>query len=72
MKQYLDNSFSIRFDTARIVGYGAEKSFDFLDNYYNNTSENKACLEEWFTRGGFFIEKAIEGGHMDLAEKTIL
>lgn len=69
LKQYLDNSFSIRFDTARIVGYGAEKSFDFLDNYYNNTSENKACLEEWFTRGGFFIEKAIEGGHMDLAEK---
>jgi hypothetical protein len=69
LKQYLDNAFSIRFDTARIVGYGAEKSFDFLDYYYNNQSENKAFQNEWFTRGGFFIEKAIDGGHIELAEK---
>ncbi len=69
LRQYLDNSFSIRFDTARIVGYGADKSFDFLDYYYDNQSENDSCKNEWFTRGGLFIEKAIEGGHMDLAEK---
>jgi hypothetical protein len=69
LRQYLDNSFSILFDTARIVGYGAEKSFDFLDFYYENQSENDYCKSEWLTRGGLFIEKAIEGGHMDLAEK---
>jgi hypothetical protein len=61
---FLDEKYSIRFDASRIANAAADKSFEFLNEYYVR-KDNK----EWPILGYYFMEKAAMSGNLKLAER---
>lgn len=69
-RQYLNKQFSKKFDGGLVAFNGAEKTFDYLTEYFKKN--NEMAYRGWLHEGHNLIKRACNNGFVDFAERIFL